>query len=340
MTTLTLHGGPLDGQTRTAPEPWPQYQTDWDDGSGGVASYLTRDDEVNADYIDPNTAVEDPFDTETQGPPGDPGAPGIPGTGTPGSPGGGIIWTGDWNSAVAYDLYEGVSYDEGAGADSWVWPGPGSSTVGLPPSEANGWQLIAEHGAAGGPPGSPGPSPTPQGDYSGSTGYVAGDLVSYSTGTSNDGGYIIPFDYVGTITGTAPPASPWRRYVPAGPQGPRGIQGIGGPAGPAGPPGLVAKGAWVNGAGYSENDWVTYDNSSYYALNDIISSTSPPNVDTTNWGILALKGGGGGASQLDDLTDVDVTGVQPGDTLIRNPANDGWIIGQVSALLIYEEDVP
>ena len=79
---------------------------------------------------------------------------------------------------------------------------------------------------------------------------------------------------------------------PQGIQGPQGEQGI---AGPAGVTGLNWQGLWDNDAIYAANDAVSFNGSSYFALNSVGPSNSHPTVDTTNWALLAMQGAQGPA---------------------------------------------
>ena len=76
---------------------------------------------------------------------------------------------------------------------------------------------------------------------------------------------------------------------PQGPTGPQGIQGSTGEVGPAGVTGLTWRGTWSAGTAYLANDAVGYNGASYFRL---ISGTTAglPNVDTTNWALLASQG--------------------------------------------------
>lgn len=82
---------------------------------------------------------------------------------------------------------------------------------------------------------------------------------------------------------------------PQGVEGPQGIQGIQGPvgdegpAGPRGPEGVVPRGAWNSSVIYNTGDLAIYSNSSYICRSDDVSGTSP-DLDPTNWSLLAGKG--------------------------------------------------
>ena len=75
----------------------------------------------------------------------------------------------------------------------------------------------------------------------------------------------------------------------AGPTGPTGAQGIPGPVGPAG---LEWKSAWVSGTSYVVDDAVGYNGASWFCVN-ATSGTIPPNLDPTNWALLAAQGSPG-----------------------------------------------
>ncbi len=89
---------------------------------------------------------------------------------------------------------------------------------------------------------------------------------------------------------------------PDGAQGPAGPKGDEGPAGPVGAAGLVFRSTWNPATSYVVGDVVFYDGSSYVCSNNV-TSTTPPNADTTNWDFLALQGlqgpaGGGFAASV------------------------------------------
>lgn len=91
-----------------------------------------------------------------------------------------------------------------------------------------------------------------------------------------------------TITGTSP-AQVLNLVLPKGDTGDTGATGA---------TGLTARGAWNASTAYVTSpsvDWVTYAGSSYYRK---VAGTTPtdPATDTTNWGVLALKGANGAGS--------------------------------------------
>jgi hypothetical protein len=77
--------------------------------------------------------------------------------------------------------------------------------------------------------------------------------------------------------------------IPAGQQGPIGPQGVPGPVGPAG---LTWQGAWVSGDTYAVDDAVGYDGASWFCINPT-SGTTAPDLDPTNWALLAAEGATG-----------------------------------------------
>lgn len=83
-----------------------------------------------------------------------------------------------------------------------------------------------------------------------------------------------------------------------GPQGPIGLTGTQGPAGPqgiagpAGPAGLEWRGAWVSGTSYIVDDAVGFNGASWFCVN-ATSGTTSPNLDPTNWALLAAQGSQG-----------------------------------------------
>ena len=72
-------------------------------------------------------------------------------------------------------------------------------------------------------------------------------------------------------------------FASVGPTGPVGPQGA------TGPSGLVWKGAWVSGTSYVADDAVGYGGASYFCIL-ATSGTTTPDLDTTNWALLASQG--------------------------------------------------
>ena len=79
-----------------------------------------------------------------------------------------------------------------------------------------------------------------------------------------------------------------------GPQGPAGIDGLDGigVAGPVGPAGLTWQGQWTSGTSYVEDDAVGYNGASWFCIN-ATSGTTTPNLDVSNWALLAAQGSPG-----------------------------------------------
>jgi len=90
------------------------------------------------------------------------------------------------------------------------------------------------------------------------------------------------------------PGEPGQPGTPGEPGNP-GEPGQPGPPGAVGPAGLNFVGLWASGSNYLEDDAVSYNGSSYFALNPITNSTITPDVDTTNWALLASQGAEGPA---------------------------------------------
>lgn len=95
--------------------------------------------------------------------------------------------------------------------------------------------------------------------------------------------------FVETIVGPQGPAGPQGTQGEVGSQGPIGPQGNPGPVGPAG---LNWQGQWVSGASYVEDDAVGYNGASWFCINPT-SGTITPDLDTSNWALLASQGATG-----------------------------------------------
>ena len=79
---------------------------------------------------------------------------------------------------------------------------------------------------------------------------------------------------------------------PQGPQGPIGATGLQGVAGPVGPAGLNWQGTWVSGDSYVVDDAVGFGGASWFCINPT-SGTTDPDLDPTNWALLASQGSPG-----------------------------------------------
>lgn len=78
--------------------------------------------------------------------------------------------------------------------------------------------------------------------------------------------------------------------IPSGAQGPQGPQGDPGPVGPAG---LNWQGTWSAAGTYVVDDAVGYGGASWFCIDPVGPSATPPNSDTTNWALLASQGATG-----------------------------------------------
>jgi hypothetical protein len=94
------------------------------------------------------------------------------------------------------------------------------------------------------------------------------------------------------LQGIAGPQGNQGATGPAGIQGPSGVQGIQGNPGPVGPAGLTWEGSWIPGVSYTVNDSVGYNGASWYCIAPT-SGTTPPNLATANWALLASQGAQG-----------------------------------------------
>jgi hypothetical protein len=95
--------------------------------------------------------------------------------------------------------------------------------------------------------------------------------------------------------------------LPAGPTGPQGVAGVAGPAGapgPVGPAGLNWQGSWSASGTYVIDDAVGYAGASWFCIDPVGPSATPPNADPTNWALLAAQGATGatGATGLQGPT--------------------------------------
>jgi hypothetical protein len=86
------------------------------------------------------------------------------------------------------------------------------------------------------------------------------------------------------------PQGPTGPAGPQGVQGPIGAQGIPGPVGPAG---LNWQGAWSALGTYVIDDAVGYNGASWFCINPVGPSVTTPDLDLTNWALLAAQGAQG-----------------------------------------------
>ena len=94
------------------------------------------------------------------------------------------------------------------------------------------------------------------------------------------------------------------QILPPGPAGPQGVAGPAGAPGPVGPAGLNWQGAWSASGTYAVDDAVGYAGASWFCIDPVGPSATPPNADPTNWALLAAQGATGatGATGLQGPT--------------------------------------
>ena len=113
---------------------------------------------------------------------------------------------------------------------------------------------------------------------------IGGLLINSNAGTS---GQVL----VSQGTGVPPI---WSSSIVTGAQGVQGPVGPTGPVGPVGPAGLTWRSSWVAGTSYILNDAVGYAGASWFCIL-ATSGTTPPDINTTNWALLASQGAQGPA---------------------------------------------
>lgn len=112
-------------------------------------------------------------------------------------------------------------------------------------------------------------------------------------------------------------------------QGPQGLQGIQGntgatgATGATGPAALTWRNAWASGTAYVVNDAVTYSGASYRRKVAGTTGTAP-NIDTTNWELLAAAGTG----QVNTVNSVAPTS---GNVDVKKLVRAGFTAGSVNA---------
>ena len=174
----------------------------------------------------------------------------------------GINNRGAYSAATAYILNDAVQY----GGSYWRAL---QNSTGQTPQEGAYWTMLVSKG-------DPGPAGlNHRGSYAGGATYLINDAVYYL------GSY---WRARVTTTGNAPPSSGvsntwWEIVASIGNQGPQGPVGAG----------LNWRGTWVSGTPYAVNDGVFYAGSSYRCTVAVTSSTSP-DLDPTNWTLVASKG--------------------------------------------------
>lgn len=87
--------------------------------------------------------------------------------------------------------------------------------------------------------------------------------------------------------------SDFAAQMPAGPTGAQGPIGPQGVAGPVGPAGLEWQGAWSATGVYAIDDAVGYGGASWFCIDPVGPSATTPDLDPTNWALLASQGSPG-----------------------------------------------
>jgi len=184
--------------------------------------------------------------------------------------------------------------------------GPQGPTGLTGPAGQTGAQGIQGGKGDAGPQGPAGPvGLSYQGTYVSTIRYALGDGVRY-----NGAAYIsLRASNIGNTPGQSPtwwslfaedgatgatgPTGATGTIGPAGPTGAQGPTGATGATGTIGPSGLTYKGVWSNDTGYVATDSVTYNGSTYIAVNANISER--PDNDPGNWSLIAAAGATGAA---------------------------------------------
>lgn len=182
-----------------------------------------------------------------------------------GSGGLAFLWKGNYSPSTNYSsgdsvFFAGSSYAARVSGSGIIPTGTGQSQ----------WDIVARGG---------GSIFSWRGTYSDSLTYSSGDSVYYQ------GSSYATLD--NTSTGQLPTSSPWFLVAQKGDTGAQGAQGIQGTGGLA----FLWKGTWSGGSGYSANDAVYYDGSSYATQHAITGSlvNELPSV-SAYWFPIAKKG--------------------------------------------------
>ena len=125
-----------------------------------------------------------------------------------------------------------------------------------------------------------------QGPWVSGTNYTTTDAVGY-----NGASWFCIANISGGTVAPNVDTTHWALLAAQGSTGPAGANGGVGPQGNAGPVGLLWQGAWVSATQYGLSDAVFYDGSAYYCTSaTLFSSTTPPDLDPTNWSLMAQQG--------------------------------------------------
>jgi hypothetical protein len=173
-----------------------------------------------------------------------------------------LIWRGTWSNIIGYEIGDVVEFNN----SSYVCIVPiNRSPADNPTIDTTSWDLLS--------------GLVWRGPWVFGSGYVVNDVVEY-LGSS----YICTIAISNSVFPPPADQSRWDLLAEKGDTGPQG------PVGPAGPIGLVWRGDWSGDNEYLPTDAVSYQGSSYYCLNEILTSILPPPSDPTNWDLLAEKG--------------------------------------------------
>lgn len=240
-----------------------------------------------------------------------------------------ITWKGTWSAATAYVKDDAVYYD-GSSYICTTAVGPSASN---PSVDVANWDVLAlegQQGAAGpaGAAGAAGPAGTIgpvgiayRGGWSTLANYAQRDVVVY-----NGSAYICTVAINASANNPTVAIANWDLLVSKGAQGSPGLPGIPGPIGPVGPAGLNWQGLWSASGVYVADDAVGYGGASWFCINPVGPSVTPPDVDTVNWALLAAEGAQG---------DQGIQGLQgdPGDPGPQGPAGppNTLVIGTVTS---------
>jgi hypothetical protein len=213
--------------------------------------------------------------TGAAGPPGPLGLQGPTGTTGPAGATGpaGLNWRQIWSSSTPYAINDAVSFN---GA-SYVAIQPSTNLA--PDTNPLTWNLLAQQGATG---------PT------GTTGATGAQGATGTTGAQGPTGPQGPTGLTGATGVTGPQGLPGATGATGlqGPIGPTGATGATGTTGATGPAGLTWLQAWSNTAAYVVNDAVSFNGSSYIALQP--STNLAPDTNPAAWSLLAQQGATGG----------------------------------------------
>ena len=210
-----------------------------------------------------------------------------------------LNWKGTWDAAVVYNV-DDVAYYNGS---SFVALEGNANCPPVSPNIGTVWSPVAVKGETGttGQPGVQGPA-----GVTGATGAQGAQGLPGATFTVTgpqgvpgaQGPQGVPGITIGVVGPQGPtgqqglrgPTGATGAQGPQGLQGVQGIQGVPGPTGQTGQKGntgqgLIWRGAWVSSYAYVVGDCVEYGEGAYTCLNPV-SSSVPPNSDTTNWDLM------------------------------------------------------